>query len=74
MDGELVVETKTYYDYCVHKIKGSLDDKGPLAELENLLKLQGEEGYRLGNAIPQVYEGSTESTILIFESEYENKA
>ncbi|ARD56278.1 hypothetical protein AAYR27_14735 [Bacillus safensis] len=68
------METKLYYDYCVHKIKGLLDDKGPLAELEKNLKLQGEDGYRLINAIPQVYEGSTESTILIFELEYEDKA
>lgn len=30
------METKLYYDYCVHKIKGSLDDKGPLAELEKI--------------------------------------
>ncbi|MED2968012.1 DUF4177 domain-containing protein [Bacillus halotolerans] len=67
------METKKYYDYCVHKIKGTLDDKTPLAELEKHLNLQGKDGYRLISAIPQVYEGTTESTILIFESEYEDK-
>ncbi|MEC1024393.1 hypothetical protein P9C02_20770, partial [Bacillus paralicheniformis] len=52
---------------------GTLDDKTPLAELEKHLKLQGEDGYRLVSAIPQVYEGSTESTVLIFELEYEDE-
>ncbi|MCB6219077.1 MULTISPECIES: hypothetical protein [Bacillus] len=67
------METRKYYDYCVHKINGTLDDKTPLAELEKHLKLQGEDGYRLVSAIPQVYEGSTESTVLIFELEYEDE-
>lgn len=69
--GEKAMETKKVYDYCVHKINGTLSDKTPLLELEEHLNLQGEDGFRLVCAIPQVYEGTTESTVLIFESEDE---
>jgi hypothetical protein len=61
------------YNYSVHKIDGVLTDNSPYKELETHLNLQGEDGYRLCAAIPQVYEGSTEATILIFESESEDK-
>ncbi|CAK8584795.1 hypothetical protein [Priestia megaterium] len=59
------------YNYSVTKVNGALTDKSPYEELERHLNLQGEDGYRLCAAIPQVYEGSTEATILIFESEDE---
>ncbi|PFL01175.1 hypothetical protein COJ01_11990 [Priestia megaterium] len=61
------------YNYSVTKIKGALTDKSPYEELERHLNLQGEDGYRLCAAIPQVYEGSTEATVLIFESEDESE-
>lgn len=59
------------YNYSVTKINGVLTDRSPYEELENQLNLQGEDGYRLCAAIPQVCEGSTQATILIFESEDE---
>lgn len=61
------------YEYSVHKIKGSLTDNTPIKELEKELNMQGEDGFRLCAAIPQVYEGSTDATILIFESEDEQE-
>lgn len=57
------------YKYSVTKINGQLDDKTDLRELLNELNLHGKQGYRLHTVLPQLHEGTIQSTILIFETE-----
>ncbi|WP_042351637.1 DUF4177 domain-containing protein [Bacillus massiliigorillae] len=57
------------YKYNVSKIKGSVDAQSSLEELTKHLNHYGQKGYKLSSTIPQLVDGSTESTLLVFEAE-----
>ncbi len=57
------------YKYNVLNVEGTLDDNTSLKDLTEKLNSQGQKGYRLHTAIPQVKEGTIVSTVLIFEGE-----
>ncbi|MFS0784313.1 DUF4177 domain-containing protein [Bacillus sp. 1P06AnD] len=61
------------YKYRVSSVDQALNSKESLKELANYLNHYGENGYQLKCTMPQLQNGETGSTVLIFEKEDHNE-